>query len=295
MLVNGEWNGAWKPSDDDGDGRFVRKPSSFRDRTLVDEPGRYHLYVALICPWAHRVRLALALKGRAADFPVHVVEPELSEQGWAFAPGADPLHGSTHLWQLYTRTDASYTGRATVPLLWDTRTDRAVNNESADLVAMIDALPSEHPSLRPAEHLPELDALNADLYTRLNNGVYRAGFATTQAAYDHAVTDVFACMEALEARLADGREWLLGDRLTEADLRLFATLIRFETAYYTLFKCSRRRLSEHPALLAHARRFLALPGVAETVSFDHIRRGYFSIRRLNPSGIVPSGPENPLG
>jgi glutathionyl-hydroquinone reductase len=294
MLIDGTWRGDWEPSDDDAEGRFVRKSSSIRGRPDPWEPGRYHLYIARTCPWAHRVLLTRALKGLEAQLPVHVVEPELSDQGWRFAPGADPLYGARYLWELYVRSDPRYTGRATVPLLWDERTDRAVNNESSELIRILDALPSDRPALSPPERIAELDALGASMYDGLNDGVYRAGFATTQAAYDDAVTGVFATLDQLEARLAPG-PWLLGERLTEADIRLFVTLIRFESAYYGLFRCCIRRLADYPRLLDHTRRMYALPGVADTVSFDHIRRGYYSIRRLNPLGLVPAGPVDPLG
>ncbi|MEZ4235595.1 MAG: YceI family protein [Myxococcota bacterium] len=290
MLVDGTWRGAWRPSDDDDDaGRFVRKPSAFRGTPDPWEAGRYHLYVAGTCPWAHRVRIVAALKGLADHIPVHFVEPALSDQGWRFAPGADPLHGAAHLWELYVRADPHYTGRATVPLLWDTVRDTAVNNESSELVRILDALPSSAPRLSPPERRAEIDPLAERMYAALNDGVYRTGFATSQAAYDEAVAGVFAMMDELEARLARG-PWLLGDALSELDVRLFVTLVRFELAYYVLFRCCVRHLGAYPRLLDHTRRFLQLPGVAATVDADAIRRGYFSIRRLNPSGLLPRGP-----
>lgn len=290
MLVDGTWRGDWKPSDgDDAKGRFVRKPSAFREAITDWEPGRYHLYAAYICPWAHRTLITRALKGLEDALPVHIVEPELTDEGWALDEGVDPLHGAHHLWQLYVHADGQYTGRATVPLLWDSQRDTAVNNESSEILRQLDALPSDAPTLVPAEHLERIDELNALMYESLNNGVYRAGFAATQEAYDSAVADVFRTLDTLEELLAE-RDWLVCDRPTEPDIRLFVTAARFDLAYHGLFKCNLRRLADYPRLLDHTRRMLALPGVKQTFRPDHIQRGYYSIRALNPSGIVPAGP-----
>ncbi len=295
MVIDGQWRGAWKPSDDDdASGRFVRKATAYRDAPTPWEPGRYHLYVAWTCPWAHRVLLVRALKGLQDAIPVHLVQPELTEQGWAFSPGGDPRTGATYLWQVYVAGDPSFTGRATVPLLVDTHTGRPVRNESSELIRLLDALPSDRPRLSPPGLLPELDALGEALYHRFNNGVYRAGFATSQQAYNEAVADVFAVFGEMEERLRD-RPWLLGEQLTEADLRLFVTVARFETAYHGLFRCNLRHLSDYPRVQDHARRLYALPGVADTVDFDAIQRGYYSIRRLNQMGLLPAGPADPLG
>lgn len=312
MLVNGKWTADWHPVQaKDGKGRFVRQQSSFRNWITADgapgpsgtggfkaEAGRYRLYVALICPWASRTLIARKLKGLEDLIAVTVVNPVLTSEGWGFGgyPGADadPLHGVAHLHQLYTHADDSYTGRATVPVLWDEATDTIVSNESADIVRMFntafaDLVPGK-PDLYPADLAAQIDALNAEVYDRLNNGVYKAGFASSQAAYDEAVTGVFAMLDELEERLTG--DYLFGARFTEADIRLFVTLIRFDAAYHGLFKTNRRRIADYPRLSAYMARVLHLPGVLETVSLDHITAGYYSIKALNPSGIVPVGPDH---
>ncbi len=311
MLVNGKWTEDWQPVQaKDEKGGFVRQVSSFRNWVTPDgsagptgtggfraEAGRYHLYVALICPWASRTLIARKLKGLEGVVSLSVVEPALTPQGWRFGnyPGATPDHvnGAIHMHELYTRADASFTGRATVPVLWDKSTGTIVSNESADILRMFNAgfgTLASGPDLCPADLRGQIDALNDWVYPRLNNGVYRAGFATTQIAYDEAFAQVFATLDELEARMSDGRKWLFGDRLTETDIRLFVTTVRFDAAYHGLFKCNLRRLADYPFLSAHLERMLALPGVRETVSLDHIKRGYYSIRSLNPTGIVPDGP-----
>ncbi len=310
MLVNGKWTANWQPVQaKDDQGRFVRQISSFRNWVTADgapgptgaggfkaEAGRYRLYVALICPWASRTLIARRLKGLEALIPVTVVNPVLTDEGWAFGgyPGADadPLHGATHMHQLYTHADASFTGRATVPVLWDTVTDTIVSNESADIVRMFDTafadLVPGKPVLYPADLADQIDALNAEVYDSLNNGVYKAGFASTQGPYDEAVAGVFKMLDALEDRLTG--DFLFGDRFTEADIRLFVTLIRFDAAYHGLFKTNLRRIADYPRLQAYMERVLRLPGVAGTVDIDHIKAGYYSIKALNPTGIVPVGP-----
>lgn len=306
MLVEGKWTGDWHPVQaTDAKGGFVRQVSSFRNWVTRDgrggptgragfkaEAGRYHLYVALICPWASRTLMALKLKQLDEVVGVTVVEPELSEQGWRFA-GRDALTGATHLHELYTRADGRFTGRATVPILWDTATSTIVNNESADIVRMFNggfgALADAAVDLYPEALRPEIDTWNERIYPTLNNGVYRAGFATTQAAYENAVHDVFAMLDVLDAHLVT-RDVLVGDFLTEADIRLFVTLVRFDVAYHGLFKCNLKRIADYPALTAYVSRILLIPGIRETVSIPHIKRGYYSIRALNPNGIVPLGP-----
>ncbi|MPL71226.1 Glutathionyl-hydroquinone reductase YqjG [bioreactor metagenome] len=310
MLVDGKWVKAWQPVQKaDEKGRFVRQVSSFRNWITPDgsagptgeggfaaEPGRYRLYVALICPWASRTLIARKLKGLEAMIPVTVVNPTLSDEGWAFGgyPGADadPLIGAQHLHEIYTRADPHVNGRATVPVLWDMKRGVMVNNESADILRMFDtAFEGLAPSdlrLYPADLAEEIDALNARIYDRLNNGVYKAGFAVTQAAYDEAVAGVFGMLDELEARL-DG-DYLFGDRLTETDIRTFVTLIRFDAAYHGLFKTNLRQIADYPRLSAYLERMLRLPGVIDTVNMDHITRGYYSIKALNPTGIRPVGP-----
>lgn len=309
MLVNGKWMANWQPVQaKDEKGGFVRQTSSFRNWITPDgsagptgeggfeaEAGRYHLYVALICPWASRTLIGRKLKKLENAISVTVVEPELSEQGWRFGAEPDPVNGATYLHEIYTRADPSVSGRATVPVLWDKKRGTIVNNESAEILRMMNSgfgdLADASLDLYPEDLRARIDALNERIYPRLNNGVYRAGFATTQIAYEEAFAEVFAMLDELEERLSDGRKFLFDDRITEADIRLFVTLIRFDAAYYGLFKCNLRRLADYPHLTEYTARILGLPGVRETVSIDHIKRGYYSIKALNPTGIVPVGPD----
>ncbi|MBD9646680.1 glutathione S-transferase family protein [Pantoea sp. PNT02] len=307
MLVNGKWSAEWHPVQaTDQQGGFVRQTSSFRHWISADgssafaaEPDRYHLYVALICPWASRTLLARSLKGLDKVISVSVVEPQLGAQGWRFGdyPGADRdwLNKAEYLHELYTRADADFTGRATVPVLWDKKTQTIVNNESADILRMLNsgfgALADDRIDLYPEDLRAEIDALNESIYPRLNNGVYRAGFATTQVSYQQAFNDVFSQLDELELRLQDGRTFLLGERLTEADIRLFVTLVRFDAAYHGLFKCNLRRLRDYPLLDRYLKSMLSVSGVRQTVNIDHIKQGYYSIKALNPNGIVPVGPD----
>jgi len=315
MLVHGKWTADWQPVQaKDEKGGFVRQVSSFRNWITPDgslgptgeggfaaEAGRYHLYVALICPWASRTLVARKLKGLDDVVSVSVVEPRLTDEGWRFGdhPGSDRdiVNGATYLHELYSRADPDFTGRATVPVLWDRRAGTIVSNESADIVRMFNSgfgpLADGTVDLCPEGLRPEIDALNERIYPRLNNGVYRAGFATTQEAYDEAFGAVFGMLDELEARLK-GRTFLIGERLTETDIRLFVTLVRFDAAYHGLFKCNLRRLADYSNLSAHVERMLAIPGVADTVDIDHIKEGYYSIRSLNPTGIVPLGPQLPF-
>lgn len=316
MLVNGTWTAKWDPVQaKDDQGRFIRQTSSFRHWITPDgtpgptgeggfaaQGGRYHLYVALICPWASRTLMVRKLAGLEDMIGVTVVEPFLTDQGWAFGtyPGAgeDPLLGARFIHEIYTRADPKFTGRATVPVLWDKQRETIVNNESADIIRMLGTafrgLTGPAIDLYPADLAAEIDALAGELYEELNNGVYKAGFATTQAAHEEAVVGVFAMLDRLEERFSDGRAYLFGDRLTEADIRLFVTLVRFDAAYHGLFMCNLRRIADYPRLSAYLQRVLALPGIASTVSIDHIKQGYYSIKALNPSGIVPVGPVLPF-
>lgn len=307
MLVNGKWSAEWHPVQaTDKQGGFVRQTSSFRHWITADgssafaaEPDRYHLYVALICPWASRTLLARTLKGLEKVISVSVVEPQLGAQGWRFGdyPGADRdwLNKAEYIHELYTRADADFTGRATVPVLWDKKTQTIVNNESADILRMLNsgfgALADDRIDLYPEDLRAEIDALNESIYPRLNNGVYRTGFATTQISYQQAFNDVFSQLDELELRLQDGRTFLLGERLTEADIRLFVTLVRFDAAYHGLFKCNLRRLRDYPLLDRYLKSMLSVSGVRQTVNIDHIKQGYYSIKALNPNGIVPVGPD----
>lgn len=307
MLVNGKWSAEWHPVQaTDKQGGFVRQTSSFRHWITPDgssefaaEPDRYHLYVALICPWASRTLVARSLKGLEKVISVSVVEPQLGAQGWHFGdyPGADRdwLNKAEYIHELYTRADADFTGRATVPVLWDKKTQTIVNNESADILRMLNSgfgdLADNSLDLYPEDLRAEIDAINASIYPRLNNGVYRTGFATTQVSYQQAFNDVFSQLDELELRLKDGRTFLLGERLTEADIRLFVTLVRFDVAYHGLFKCNLRCLRDYPLLDRYLKSMLAVSGVRHTVNIDHIKQGYYSIKALNPNGIVPVGPD----
>lgn len=311
MLVNGKWTEEWQPVQaKDEKGGFVRQVSSFRNWVTPDgkpgptgeggfaaEAGRYHLYVALICPWASRTLIGRKLKGLEDVISVSVVEPMLSKQGWQFGdyPGAtsDPVNGATYMHEIYTKADPTFTGRATVPVLWDKSTGTIVNNESSDILRMLNDgfgdLARNDIDLYPAGKRDEIDGFNARIYPALNNGVYRTGFATTQIAYEEAFSEVFDCLDQIETEL-EGRGFLFADHPTESDIRLFVTLVRFDVAYHGLFKCNLRRLSDYANLQSFCRRMFDWPGVAETVNFDHIKRGYYSIASLNPTGIVPLGP-----
>ena len=312
MLIDGKWEGDWQQRSrtDDG-GRFIRDSSTFRHWVTPDgragptgesgfraESGRYHLYIALNCPWACRALIFRKLKNLDDVISLSITAPEFTDQGYGFReyPGSitDPLHNVRYVHQLYTHADPHFTGRPTVPVLWDKANDTIVNNESADIIRMFnnafDAFGGADVDFYPSELQAEIDALNDRVYDRLNNGVYRAGLAATQDAHELAVRDVFNCLDELELRLGE-RSYLLGERITETDWRVFVTLVRFDVAYHGLFKCNLKRLIDYPNLSHYLRRLYDVPGVAATVDFEHIKRTYYSIRRLNPSGIVPLGPD----
>ncbi len=310
MLVDG----VWRDDDEalvDEDGRLQRPSSVFRNWVTADgapgptgdggfraEPGRYHLYIARACPWAHRAAIFRELKGLQDMIGLSVTHWLMAENGWTFADGPgvipDTVEGADTVWQLYVKSDPTYTGRVTVPVLWDTQTSRVVSNESADIIRMFnsafDAVGAADGDFYPEALRGEIDAVNERVYDGLNNGVYKAGFAKRQAAYDEAVAGVFDTLDWLESRLA-GQRYLVGDTLTEADWRLFTTLLRFDAVYHGHFKCNRRRIVDYPALWAYTRRLYAHPAVAPTVDMDHIKRHYYqSHRHINPTGIVPEGP-----
>jgi len=314
MLVDGKWDAEWQPVQAaDAKGRFVRQDSVFRDwitpdgtpgpegqNALPAAAGRYHLIVAYICPWASRTLMARALKGLEEVISISVVDPRLSDQGWKFGdfPGSNPndeLIGTTHMHGFYTHSDPHVSGRATVPVLWDKQSNRIVNNESADILRILNSGFSKFSStgvdLYPEAMRADIDALNIQLYDNLNNGVYKAGFASTQFAYEEANDQIIAMLDKLEDLLSDGRRFLLGDAITEADLRAFVTLIRFDAAYVGLFKTNRRRIADYPNLQRFLKTTLDIPGIRDTVRIDHIKAGYYSIKSLNPSGIVPAGPD----
>jgi putative glutathione S-transferase len=303
MLVNGIWCDDDKlPADSAG--RFVRPDSLFRDRVTRDgasgfkaEAGRYLLVTAPSCPWAHRTVLMRKLKRLESAIPL--LESDLPKgQGWAYSRGFDelaPRDGVFHVHQVYRAARPDYTGRATVPVLWDRETKTIVNNESSEIIRMLnsafDAFGDAGLDLYPAALRDEIDAVNAFVYDAINNGVYRCGLAKSQAAYEESFAKLFAGLDELESRLGR-RRWLVGDRFTEADLRLFPTLVRFDTVYYGLFKCNRRRLVDYHNLWNYTREIYQMPGVAETVDLAKIKLGYYGgMRHLNPRGILPLGPD----
>lgn len=283
------------------DGSFRRQPSAFRHRVTADgasgfqaAPRRYHLYVSLACPWAHRAIIVRVLKGLENVIGLTVVDPIRDERGWAFCE-PDPVNGFSYLSEAYKASDPRFTGRVTVPVLWHIGRGAIVNNESAEIIRDLnrafDAWGRSDIDLYPQDLAATIDAVNQRVYARINNGVYRAGFATSQTAYEEAVTGLFEALEELEERLGRQR-YLAGDRITEADWRLFTTLVRFDAVYVGHFKCNRRRLVDFPRLWAYTRELYQVPGIAATVNFDHIKRHYYKTHdKLNPSRIVPAGPE----
>ena len=305
MLVQGVWHDVWYDTRKT-DGAFVRVDSAFRDRVTADgssgfraEPGRYHLYVSLACPWAHRTLIIRALKGLESILPISVVDPFMGAKGWTFTNGPecipDTVNGATRLYELYVRTKADYTGRVTVPVLWDVKTGRIVNNESSEIVRMLnrefDSFATRRvPDLYPDSLRADIERWNTRIYHTVNNGVYRSGFATTQEKYEEAVTELFDTFDVLEQHLAAHR-YLCGSQITEADWRLFPTLVRFDAVYHGHFKCNLRRLIDYPRLWAYARDLYQVPGVAATVNLSHIKEHYYrSHESINPTRIVPKGP-----
>ena len=304
MLIDGHWED--QPLVVAERGKFVRRDSSFRNWITADgasgfkaEPGRYHLYVAFACPWAHRTLIMRALKSLQDMISISVVHWLMRDNVWTFAPAPgvvpDPVGAADYLYQVYQRADASYTGRATVPVLWDLQTNTIVNNESSEILRMLgsafDAVGATPGDYYPAPLRAEIDALNARIYDTLNNGVYKSGFATTQEAYEEAVFPLFDTLDFLEERLSANR-YLCGDQLTEADIRLLPTLLRFDSVYVTHFKCNIRRIVDYPNLWAYTRDLVQRPQIAATFNLDHCKRHYFgSHLHINPTGIVPVGPK----
>lgn len=310
LLINGKWTQD-EAGGTDGTGRFQRPASVLRNWITPDgapgpsgeggfraEAGRYHLYVSLACPWAHRALIFRKLKGLEGMISLSVVNWFMGEEGWSFAPGPgvipDPIFGARAMHEVYSAAHPDYTGRVTVPVLFDRHTRRIVNNESSEIIRMFnsafDGLGAAPGDYYPADLRPEIDALNERIYATLNNGVYRSGFASTQGAYEEAVIPLFETLDMLEERLAT-RRYLCGARLTEADWRLFPTLVRFDAVYHGHFKCNLRRIVDYPNLSGYLRDLHQTPGVAETVDFAHCKGHYYqSHKRLNPSGVVPIGP-----
>ncbi len=305
LLVDGKWHDRWYETASSG-GRFVRGESRFRSWVTPDgaagpsgeagfaaEAGRYHLYVSLACPWAHRTLVFRGLEGLEALVGLTVVSPDMLDEGWTFTE-PEPLNGFTHLHQVYALADPGYTGRVTVPVLFDRARGTIVSNESSEIIRMFDsafdALTGNGDDYYPEALREIIDAVNAEVYANVNNGVYRCGFATTQEAYEEAFAALFETLDALEARLAT-QPFLAGELLTEADWRLFTTLVRFDAVYHGHFKCNRQRIADYPSLQDHLRALYQHPGVAETVDIEHIKRHYYySHESINPTRIVPSGP-----
>jgi glutathionyl-hydroquinone reductase len=316
MLVKGHWAKDFDPvQDTDEEGGFVREASNFRNWITPDgsagptgvggfkaEAGRYHLYVALICPWACRTLMMRKLKGLEDVISVTVVDPRLTDKVWKFGSAdsalegaeADPLYASEYIYELYLRAKPDYTGQITVPILWDKQQHTIVNNESSEIIRMLNnafgEFAQKDTDFYPEPLREEIDSVNDRLYDAFNNGVYRAGFATTQIAYAKAVKDVSESLDYIEQRL-QGQDYLVGGQLTEADIRAFVTLIRFDLAYHGLFKVNLRQVREYPNIRAYLQRIYKQEGIEETVNANHIKLGYYSIKALNPSGIVPLGPE----
>ena len=306
MLVDGQWRDEDPVNEIGKAGNFQRVDSIFRDRITADgssgfpaEAGRYHLYVAYTCPCAHRTQIFLALKKLTGLISVAVADPGLREQGWTFEDNPafpdctpDRVNGFRYLHQAYSASNPHYTGKVTVPTLWDKKTKRIVNNESSEIIRMLNsefgAFGADPTDFYPKHLRAEIDRINEQVYTNVNNGVYRCGFARSQTAYDEAYDALFATLDEIEARLGRQR-YLIGNQITEADWRLFPTLVRFDVAYFSLFKCNRDRIADFPNLLNYVRELYAVPGVAETVKPRYYVMGYYSITRVNPTGIIPKG------
>lgn len=295
-LVKGHWVNGDVAAEEIKNGAFQRQETLFRQRELIPQAGRYQLFISYLCPWASRTLIFRKLKGLEKVVSLSVAEPVIADQGWAFATpqeAGEHIEPVRYLHQLYTASDADYTGKVSVPVLWDRLEGRIVNNESADIIRLFntqfDDLTGNPLDFYPIDLRPAIDEWNELIYHNINNGVYKTGFAKTQAHYDHAVTALFATLERVEARLATQR-YIAGDRITEADWRLFVTLIRFDVAYYGAFKCNIRRIEDFPHLANYLRELYQWPGIRDTVNIEHIKAGYYGIRWLNPTGIVPQGP-----
>lgn len=314
MLVEGKWHDVWYDTKATK-GHFKRSQSQFRNWITSDgsagpsgregfkaEAGRYHLYVSYACPWAHRTLIFRKLKGLEDLISVSVVSPLMLENGWEFSAQdpvlRDELFGFDHLYQLYLKADPNYSGRVTVPVLWDKHQNTIVSNESAEIIRMLnmafEGLTGATTDFYPEAFQSEIDEINAVIYDTVNNGVYKAGFATTQEAYEENVLALFQTLDMLEERLTE-RRYLVGNRQTEADWRLFTTLVRFDPVYVGHFKCNIRRIADYPALSGYLRDLYQVPGVADTVYFDHIKQHYYrSHATINPTGVVPLGPQMDL-
>ena len=310
LLVDGQWVDQWYDTKKTG-GRFVRTQAQFRNWITADgsagptgqagfkaEANRYHLYVSLACPWASRTLMIRTLKGLEDMISISVVHPLMLEHGWTFEEGegviGDPIFQARYLHEIYTAVKPDYTGRVTVPVLFDKKTKTIVNNESSEIIRMLntafDGLGAKPGNYVPDQWLEEIDAVNDFVYHRINNGVYKAGFAAKQEVYEEEVATLFEALDQMEERLAD-QDYLVGNRLTEADIRLFTTLVRFDSVYFGHFKCNLKPLTAYPKLWAYTKRIYQMPGIAQTVNFDHIKRHYYgSHKTINPTGVIPMGP-----
>lgn len=310
LLVDGQWHDQWYDTDSTG-GKFERSEAQFRNWVTADgsagpsgeagfkaEAGRYHLYVSLACPWAHRTLIFRKVKGLESMISVSVVNPYMREHGWTFIEDegvvADPLFQAKYMYQIYITADPKYSGRVTIPVLWDKKQNVMVSNESSEIIRMFNSA-FDDIGAQPGDYYPEalraeIDSINAHIYDNVNNGVYKAGFATSQKAYELAVFSLFETLDELEHRLAKSR-YLLGGQITEADWRLFTTLIRFDAVYHGHFKCNLKQIEDYPHIAGYMRELYQWPGVAETVNMIHIKEHYYrSHDTINPTGIVPAGP-----
>ena len=311
LLVDGKWHDQWCDSEGTG-ARFIRQESQFRNWITPDgsagptgesgfkaEPGRYHLYVALACPWANRGLIMRNLKGLEEMISVSIVNPLMAENGWTFDSEEgvipDPVIDANYLYEVYTHVESGYSGRVTVPVLYDLKQNKIVNNESSEIMRILnsafDDVGAKEGDYYPEALRPEIDEINEKVYHAVNNGVYKAGFASKQEVYQEEVLNLFAALDELEERLEENR-YLVGEQITEADWRLFTTLIRFDSVYHGHFKCNIKRITEYKNLWRYTRELYNWPGIAETVNFKHIKDHYYrSHKNINPTGIVPAGPE----
>lgn len=303
LLVDGHWHDKWYDTKESG-GKFERQSSIFRNEInesgeFAPDTGRYHLYVSLACPWAHRTLIMRELKSLTDVISVSVVNPEMLSHGWTFLPHpgstGDTLYGHKYMYELYQRQDPEITTRVTVPVLWDKQKECIVNNESADILRIFNSafndLTGNHDDYYPEALRSDIDAINEWVYNDINNGVYKSGFATQQNVYEEAVNTLFAALDRVETIL-EKHAYLVGDRLTEADIRLFTTLVRFDAVYHGHFKCNRKQIKDYPFMFDYMKRIYRLPGVAETTNMAHIKRHYYySHTMINPTQVIPAGPD----
>jgi putative glutathione S-transferase len=301
LLQNGKWVDKWYDTKE-SKGAFKRQDSKFRNTISTDsnnpyqpEAGRYHLYVSLACPWAHRTLILRVLKGLEPVIDVTVVQAKMLENGWEFDDDKDPLYGFKYAYELYLKSDPSYEGRVTVPILWDKKTQTIVNNESAEIIRIFNSafneLTGNTDDFSPEALLPEIDQMNTRIYDTINNGVYKAGFATTQQAYNSAYDALFKSLDWLEEHLSKSR-YLVGEQITEVDWRLFTTLIRFDAVYFGHFKCNRNQLKDFENISNYVRELYQVPGVSNTVDLNYTKEHYYgSHKTINPTGVIPNGPD----